>query len=181
MTGKIAVFLDRDGVLNEAIVREGRPYPPKNIEEFIIRQDAYVVLEQLKQAGYYLFVVTNQPDVARGSTTREQVMQLNTTLASALPMIDKIYNCFHDDMDRCDCRKPAPGLLLQAQREYDLNLPKSFMIGDRWRDIEAGRAVGCKTVWLNFDYQEAQPKVFDYVTVSLKEAGEFILRRTHEV
>ena len=176
--GKAAVFLDRDGVLNEAIIVEGKPYPPKNIQELVIKPDAYAALKKLKEAGFYLFVVTNQPDVARGTTSMAEVESLNNALQKALPMIDKIYTCFHDNKDHCDCRKPLPGLFFQAQKEFDIDLAKSVMIGDRWRDIEAGRAAGCKNIWLDFGYDEKKPEMFDFVTQSLNDATDFILRRT---
>lgn len=169
-----AIFLDRDGVLNEAIIRDGKPYPPKTLAEFVIKKDAEIVLKKLKQEGFLLFVVTNQPDIARGTTSSTTVDALNQELQKALP-IDAIFVCPHDDSNHCQCRKPLPGLLFQAKDQYDVDLQKSFMIGDRWRDIEAGTAAGCKTIWLDFGYHEEKPEKYDYVCKSLTEALNFIM------
>ena len=136
-----AVFLDRDGVLNRPVVRDGKPYPPASVEELEISPDAPAALAALKQAGFRLYVVTNQPDVARGSATRAAVERIHAALAEALPL-DGFYVCYHDDSDRCECRKPKPGLLLAAAAEHGISLRASYLIGDRWRDIEAGQRAG---------------------------------------
>lgn len=169
-----AVFFDRDGVLNKAIVREGRPYPPKDFSEFVFEDDADS-LRSLADAIPLMFVVSNQPDVARGTQVRQTVEELNALLAAKLP-ITQHYVCYHDDSDGCDCRKPLPGLLLQAAREYDIDLAESYMVGDRWRDIAAGAAAGCTTVFIDRKYNEQMPAVRPHATVaSLAEAVAFIL------
>ncbi len=173
MTKNKAIFWDRDGVLNEAIVREGKPYPPQNLAELVIRPEALTVLEQLKSEGFLLLVVTNQPDIARGSANIQDVEQLNQTLKQALP-IDDIFVCPHDNDDACLCRKPLPGLIFQGRDLYNVDLAKSFMVGDRWRDVEAGQAAGCKTIWMNFGYQEKQAKGYDCETNSLWGVLNFI-------
>lgn len=170
-----AVFLDRDGVLNEAIVREQRPYPPSGLAEFRIVPDAAMALRRLKDAGFLLIVVTNQPDVARGSQTREAVEELNAAIQAALP-VDNFYVCFHDRADGCGCRKPKPGLLLEAAAYRNIDLQRSFLIGDRWRDIDAGAAAGCLTVLIDYHYRERQPEnAPDYRAGSLSDAVEWIL------
>ena len=152
-----AVFLDRDGVINRAIVRGGKPYPPSSLEELEIVEGCAEALNALKERGLLLIVVTNQPDVARGKQSRDAVERMHEALASALP-IDEILTCFHDDNDEnCDCRKPKPGLLLQAARRNALELSNSFLIGDRWRDIDAAHAVGCQAVWIDQGYDERGP------------------------
>ena len=174
---QVAVFLDRDGVVNRAIVRNGKPYPPANVQQMEIMPDAFTALPLLKQAGFRLVVVTNQPDVARGKQTKKEVEQMHQALQSALP-IDDFYVCYHDDADGCACRKPKPGLLIQAAAEHGLRLSDSYLIGDRWRDVEAGRAAGVRTVFLDFGYQEQKPKQAPDATVSsLSEAAEWILKR----
>lgn len=173
MIKKKAVFLDRDGVLNEVILREGRPYPPKDLSEFVIRSEALPVLSQLKAEGFFLLVVTNQPDIARGTTNAQEVDLLNQALKQTLP-IDDIFVCPHDNDDRCACRKPLPGLLFRGRDLYGIDLSQSFMVGDRWRDVEAGQLAGCKTVWMNFGYQEKQPDTYDYETDSLWGVLNFI-------
>ncbi len=166
-----AVFLDRDGVLNEVVIRDGRPYPPYSLMELTIYPDVPGSLTRLKQAGFALVVVTNQPDVARGAQTREVVELINARLAAALPL-DEFRVCYHDDADDCACRKPLPGLLTAAPC-YDL--PRSFVVGDRWRDVEAGRKAGCRTVFIDRGYTERSP-VANARVRSLAEAVDWILQ-----
>jgi D-glycero-D-manno-heptose 1,7-bisphosphate phosphatase len=169
-----AVFLDRDGVINAAVLRDGKPYPPSTIEELTILPGVRDSLEALRAAGYALVVVTNQPDVARGKVTRELVELFHETLRQRLPL-DAVFCCFHDDSDRCGCRKPAPGLLIVASSELGIDLTQSFMIGDRWRDTDAGAAAGCRTVFVDYGYDERQPTTFDRRVSSLSEATRWIL------
>jgi len=171
---KRAVFLDRDGVINRAFVRNGRSYPPASIDEVEILPQVEVALSNLKTTGYLLIVVTNQPDVATGRASRSVVDQINTYLANSLP-IDEVRTCYHDDKDVCQCRKPLPGLLLDAAVDHQIDLRKSFMVGDRWRDIEAGASAGCKTFFINYGYKEKQPDKPNYVVSSLNEASEIII------
>jgi len=169
-----AVFLDRDGVINRAIVRDGKPYPPASLLELAILPGVHEALHNLHDANYLLIVVTNQPDVARGIAKREDVEVMNAFLASQLP-IDAFKSCYHDSGDKCSCRKPLPGALLQAAQEYNINLSKSFMVGDRWRDVEAGVSAGCKTFFINYHYAERKPHAPDFIVSSLLEAKEIIL------
>ena len=172
-----AVFLDRDGVINRAVVRDGRPYPPSSLAELELLPDAHEALARLRSAGFRLIVVTNQPDVARGAQTREAVEAIHAALlAEGLPL-DDFRVCYHDDDDRCDCRKPLPGMLLSAAQEHNLDLTASFMIGDRWRDVEAGRRAGCTTVFIDNEYAEAGPSQSDLRVKSLNEAVDWILSR----
>jgi len=171
-----AVFLDRDGVINRAMVREGKPYPPATLEELQILPDAAAALADLKQRGFLLLVVTNQPDVARGQQRREMVEQINRALASALPL-DEVLVCYHSDHDACQCRKPQPGLFVQAAVDWEIDLARSFVIGDRWRDIDAGYNAGCMTVLIDYAYEERAPAHQPDVRVkSLREAVDWILR-----
>ena len=136
-----AVFLDRDGVINRAMVRDGRPFPPASLSELEIPGGVPEALERLSGAGYLLIVVTNQPDVARGTIPREAVESMNALLQATLPLTE-IRVCYHDSGDGCACRKPGPGMILEAAREHDIDLPESFLVGDRWRDVEAGARAG---------------------------------------
>jgi D-glycero-D-manno-heptose 1,7-bisphosphate phosphatase len=171
-----AVFLDRDGVLNEAVVRDGKPYSPAGLHEVVIPADVPEALRALRAAEFALIVVTNQPDVARGIQPRSVVEEINAALRAELPL-DDIFVCYHDDSDGCDCRKPQPGLLLQAAGEYRIDLTRSFMVGDRWRDVEAGRRAGCLTVRLEGHYREDGPdSPPDYIAGSLFEAASWILK-----
>lgn len=169
-----AIFLDRDGVINRAIVREGKPYPPCSLVDLEILPGVADALKAFKISGYLLIVVTNQPDVARGTKTRKEVDQLNSWLQSNL-CLDAIYTCYHDSSDQCNCRKPKPGLLLKAAQQYSVDLSASSMVGDRWRDIEAGKHVGCKTFFIDYGYDERKPDNFDYRIKSLTEAATILL------
>ncbi len=173
-----AVFLDRDGILNEALVKDRRPYPPSSLEDFKIVAGAREALHCLKSAGFLLIVVTNQPDVAKGITSAESVERMNDVLRSELP-VDAVYVCFHDGSGNCDCRKPSPGLLLRAAYEWNLDLRQSFMVGDRWRDIDAGAAAGCRTILVEYGYDERAPEHLpSYRTSSVADAAQWILSRT---
>jgi D-glycero-D-manno-heptose 1,7-bisphosphate phosphatase len=168
-----AVFLDRDGVLNEAIMRNGRPDSPHDPRELIITEGACAALEELKREGFLLIVVTNQPNIARGKTTSANVDQINARLAAALPL-DGIEVCEHDDQDQCECRKPKPGMILRAQEKFGVNLGRSFMVGDRWRDIEAGRRAGCRTILIGEGYGEIFPYAPTIKLPSLPRAASWI-------
>ena len=174
---KKAIFLDRDGVLNEAVVKKGKPYPPSTLAEVVVGKDVLPALQRFKDAGFVLIGVTNQPDVARGQTPRSQVESINAFLMESLP-IAEIRVCYHDDQDCCDCRKPLPGLILAAAADWGINLSASYMIGDRWKDIAAGFAAGCRTVWLDAGYQEPSPQPpATFRVTNLAEAAEAVLKR----
>jgi D-glycero-D-manno-heptose 1,7-bisphosphate phosphatase len=172
-----AVFLDRDGVLNEAVIRDGKPYPPSSIAELVIGPEIKPALLLLRNAGFLLIVVSNQPDVSRGKTAKEDVEVINAALRAQLPL-DEIRTCYHDDADQCSCRKPAPGMLLEAALAHKLDLSACFIVGDRWRDVEAGLRAGCKTVFLDRGYREKRPAHADRVVRSLPEAVAWILSCT---
>lgn len=178
MSARRAVFLDRDGVLNLAVLRENKPYPPASVSEMKIVPDAPDCLARLRDAGYVLIVVTNQPDVARGTQSRQAIEEMHAALSSAMPL-DAIYVCVHDGPDDCSCRKPKPGMLLAAAADWGIDLAQSFMIGDRWRDIDAGASAGCRTVFLDFGYAERGPERPPSITVgSLREGVAWILEES---
>jgi D-glycero-D-manno-heptose 1,7-bisphosphate phosphatase len=168
------VFLDRDGTLNRARLIDGVSRPPAGVDELEILPGVAEALARLRAAGFRLVVATNQPDVARGETTRDEVERIHVALRAALPL-DAIMACYHDDADGCTCRKPKPGLLLDAARRFDLDLGRGFMIGDRWRDIGAGRAAGCTTILLRRSYSGDQEEP-DFVADGLPEATAIVLR-----
>ena len=173
---KKAVFLDRDGVLNQAFVRNGKSFSPDTIEEMVIVPDAATALNRLRQQSFLLVVATNQPDIARKRLSREQVFAMNQYLGSQLPL-DAIEVCEHDDADHCGCRKPHPGLLLRAAQRDGIELSESFMVGDRWRDIEAGRRAQCRTVLIGNGYGEHFPTQPDVAVETLTEAVDWILKQ----
>jgi D-glycero-D-manno-heptose 1,7-bisphosphate phosphatase len=174
MTTPAAVFLDRDGVLNEPIVRDGRPYPPASPGELVIVDGAREALDRLKAADYRLVVVTNQPDVATGAQRRDVVEAINAALVAALPL-DEVRVCYHDARAACECRKPAPGLLLQDPPH---DLPRSVMVGDRWRDVEAGARAGVGAcILIDRAYRERLTVEPDVRVRTLSEAADWILLR----
>ncbi|PYT52432.1 MAG: HAD family hydrolase [Acidobacteria bacterium] len=172
-----AVFLDRDGVLNRALIRDGRPYSPSGLPEVEILSGVPEACQRLRRDGFLLVVVTNQPEVARGHLTRQTVEEIHGLLRSRIPL-DDVRVCYHDDLDGCDCRKPRPGMLLAAARDLNIDLSRSFVVGDRWRDIEAGRRAGCRTILIDHGYLELRASGMDFETCSLPSAVEWILSAT---
>lgn len=172
---RAGVFLDRDGVLNRAIVRAGRPYPPQTLAELELEPDAIEALALLKRHSFVLLVASNQPDVARGTLGRDVVGAIEAALAAQLP-IDGFLVCFHDDGDGCDCRKPAAGLLRQGAERHGLDLGASYLVGDRWRDVAAGRAGGVATIFVDRGYDEPRPDPPADATVrSTLQAAQWIV------
>ncbi len=169
-----AVFLDRDGVINRAFIRGGIPHPPSSLQELEILPGVPEALSALRTHGYLLVVVTNQPDVARGTSSRELVDSVHGRLRRELDL-DAILTCFHDSGDECECRKPKPGLLHRAAEDFGIDLSSSFMVGDRWRDVEAGRRAGCRTFFIDGGYDEKRPGSFDFRVGSLLDASKVIL------
>ena len=169
-----AVFLDRDGVLNRAIVRDGKPYSPSDVKAVEILPGVPAACRLLREAGFTLIVVTNQPDVARGIVTREAVQEINQSLQTAL-LLDDVRVCYHDDRHECVCRKPKPGLILEAAKDWDIDLKESFLVGDRWKDIAAGKSAGCRTIFINHGYDERSECDKDFEASSLVEATAYIL------
>ena len=171
------MFLDRDGVINRAIIRDGLPYPPNSLDELEILPGVSEALHILKEGGFLLIVVTNQPDVGRGIQKKQNVENMHAFLLDQLPL-DVIYVCWHAQDGECDCRKPLPGLLFQAEHDWHIDLKKSFIIGDRWRDINAGFAAGCKTVFIDYQYDESLKYQPDYTAKSIIDASEQIIKQS---
>lgn len=174
MSAKTAVFLDRDGVLNRVLIRDGLPFGPMTLAEFVLVDGAAADVRRLKDAGYTVIVATNQPELARGRLAPAALDAMHAKLRAEVP-VDAIYVCPHSDEDRCACRKPLPGLLLSAAREHGIDLARSFMVGDRWRDVEAGKAAGCRTVLVDLRYREELKSPPDHVVASLGDAVRKIL------
>ncbi len=168
-----AVFLDRDGVLNRVVMSDGKPRSPRSLEQFQIADDAFEALRALHDAGYLLIVATNQPEVSRGIQTRDAIDAMHKRLRSTLPL-DDIRVCFHDDADHCTCRKPQPGLLLDAGRDWGVRMEASYMVGDRGKDLEAGRRAGCKTILMRHDYNRESQDQADHCVSTLLEAARAI-------
>jgi D-glycero-D-manno-heptose 1,7-bisphosphate phosphatase len=168
-----AVFVDRDGVVNRPLVHNSRPYSPRDPAEFEVLPGVPDACAALRRAGYFVVVVTNQPDVSRGLLTKAQLDEMHDRLREQVD-VDDIRVCPHDDGDHCHCRKPAPGLLVDAARTHGLNLDRSFMVGDRWRDVEAGRRAGCLTVLVDYGWDEPAGAPPDATVHDLYEAVQFI-------
>jgi D-glycero-D-manno-heptose 1,7-bisphosphate phosphatase len=171
---KKAVFLDRDGVINKSKLVDGVAKPPATITEVEILGGVIKAIKILKAHNFIPVVVTNQPDVARGVTSQSQVDAVNTYIGS-ITNIEYFYTCFHDDVDKCDCRKPAPGLIKRAAAELKLDVASSYLVGDRWRDIAASQAAGCKPFFIDYSYDEKQPILPFTKVSSLIEAVETII------
>ena len=169
-----AVFLDRDGVLNVSEVRGGKPYAPRRLEDFHLYPEGFAALTRLRQAGFKLFVVTNQPDIGNKQVERSVVDAMNARLAESLP-IDHVYMCPHSQTDGCSCRKPRPGMLIEAAERYGVDLASSFMVGDRYGDVAAGHAANCRTVFIDRGYIETPSQNPDWSVASLTEAVDVIL------
>jgi D-glycero-D-manno-heptose 1,7-bisphosphate phosphatase len=173
-----AVFLDRDGVLNRVFLHEdGKSHPPVSPHELEVLPGVMDTCQSLRRAGFLLIVVTNQPDVARGTQQREVVEAINRELRRQIPL-DDIRVCYHDEDDNCPCRKPKPGMLLEAALTWDIDFKESFMIGDRYTDIEAGRRAGCKTVLVHAANSEMSRCPPDFQAASLREAVKWIFRQS---
>ena len=175
--GRRAVFLDRDGVINEPVVREGKPYPPATVEEFRILPGVVEACRQLQAAGFVLVVATNQPDVGRGTQTRETVEAMHRAMCAQMP-IDHVEDCYHPGREEaCACRKPAPGMLRHAADLLGIDLGKSYMVGDRWRDIDCGAAAGCATIFIDRGYREELRANPNFRAADLPAAARLILER----
>ncbi|MEZ5785636.1 MAG: HAD family hydrolase [Xanthobacteraceae bacterium] len=175
-----AVFLDRDGVLNANVIRDGRPVAPETIDAFRLLPGVPEAAQRLKEAGFLLVVVTNQPDIGTGRTRRETLEAMHDIIRGEVG-VDDIKTCVHVDADHCDCRKPKPGMILAAAAERDIDLSRSYMVGDRWRDIDAGRAAGCLTIFVDYRYKQESPALPDKIVGSLSEAADFILETERRV
>lgn len=171
-----AVFLDRDGVVSRSIVRDGLPFAPTQLSEFEILPGVPEACRRLKQAGFLLIVATNQPDVGRGTMKQEIVEAMHAKMRREVP-IDCVEVCYHPGhgQSNCDCRKPKPGLLLRAAQELGIDLARSWMVGDRWRDIDCGHAAGCRTIFIDHGYAENLKQPPDFTVKTLAEAAEIIL------
>jgi D-glycero-D-manno-heptose 1,7-bisphosphate phosphatase len=174
MSARRAVFFDRDGTLNEAVVVAGKPYPPVGVVQTRLLPGAAACVAEIKRLGFHVAIATNQPDAVTGKTQRASIEAINAYVASACG-IDDVRTCWHVDADGCDCRKPKPGLLLAAAREFGLDLSRSVMVGDRWRDVEAGRNAGCATILIGVGYAErsAEP---DHRALDLAEVARIVAR-----
>ena len=171
-----AVFLDRDGVINRSIVRDGKPYSPRTLADFVLLPYVPDAIQNLSSAGFLVFVVTNQPDIGNGDISQSLVDAMHQQLMGSLP-IHKIYICPHSQKAGCDCRKPKPGMLLTAKAEFDITMDQSFMVGDRYGDICAANAAGCNPIFVDYGYKETPDFQVSVRVSSLFEASQIILAK----
>ena len=178
MTSRAAVFLDRDGVLNESRVVDGVPMPPRAAADLRLIEGVVEACTTLADAGLALVVVTNQPDMYTATIEyASDVEQMHQMLRESLP-VDDVVVCPHDDADGCACRKPKPGMILEAAERLDLDLSRSVAVGDRWRDIEAARAAGVPSVYIEWGHGEPLRSPPGATFGSLLEAVDHLLEVT---
>lgn len=168
-----AVFLDRDGILNEVTIINGKPYPPKDLIHTSLIYGIREVLVSLQKMGYLLIVISNQPDFENGLTTKKTIDEINKFVIDSLPL-DDLYVCYHNQESNCDCRKPRIGNFLKAKEKYDIDMSKSWMIGDRKSDIDAGINAGCKNIFVDYNYNEDRPKNSNFIIYNIKDIVEII-------
>ena len=169
-----AVFADRDGVLCANMMRDGRPVAPTRLEDFRLLPGVEDAVRDLRSAGYLVIVVTNQSDVGTGRTPRATVEAMHDLIRKRL-MVDDIKACFHTNEDACACRKPKPGMILEAAAERHIDLAGSFIVGDRWSDVVAGQKAGCCTIFVDYGHEPDAPGKADKVVSSFAEAVRLIL------
>ena len=169
-----AIIFDRDGVLNEVVITDGVPHPPESLADLVIRPGVREGLSRLRIKSYLLLCLTNQPDVARGELDLGELSRMNEFLASELG-IQEFFVCPHDDGDNCLCRKPKPGGVHYFLSKYKLDPGETFVFGDRWRDIDAGNAAGCKTIHIDGGYNEKRATSYTFSTVNFSKAIDFVL------
>jgi D-glycero-D-manno-heptose 1,7-bisphosphate phosphatase len=166
-----AVFLDRDGVLNDIVVRNAEPGSPRSLDEFQTAPDLHDIL-RLGKAGLLLFIITNQPDIARGLVTPSMVGAMVDRIRALVP-VDDFRICAHDDADGCSCRKPKPGMIFDLARFWRVDLAQSYVVGDTWRDMDAARAAGCRSILIRRPYNAEV--VADAYADTLGAAVDFVL------
>lgn len=166
-----AIFLDRDGVINKVILKDNKPFSPRRINEFKLLPEIVNFLNTLKKTGFINIVVTNQPDIARNLMDMKELNKMHEIIRTNLP-VDDILVCPHDDFHNCNCRKPKAGMIIEASEKWNIDLKKSFMVGDSWKDVKAGKSVGCRTILVDASYN--QEVECDYRVDNLAEAVNII-------
>lgn len=169
-----AVFLDRDGVLCRTFVRNGKPYAPRKLKDFILMPNSQRSVALLKELGFKVIVITNQPDIGNGLVGVEEVNAMHNKLYEKA-IVDDVFYCSHRQDEGCNCRKPNPGMLMEASMKHGIDLKKSFMVGDRASDIEAGLKAGCKTIFIDRHYKETKPLDYSVKVSSLQSAVSYII------
>lgn len=156
-----AFFFDRDGILNKSIIKNNKPYSPTTPDHLKLNKELVKFIKNLKKKNFIIIVITNQPEISRGKLSKFTSSIINNLIMRYFS-IDAIYVCSHDDKDKCRCRKPKNGMLLQAEKDWNIDLKQSYFVGDRWKDIKAGSSLDCKTIFIDYKYSEKKPKNYNY-------------------
>jgi D-glycero-D-manno-heptose 1,7-bisphosphate phosphatase len=155
------------------------PHPPSHVEAFELYDDVPDGCARLKAASFLLVVITNQPDVGRGIQSREAVEAMNLKMQSALPLLDRIEICYHAGErygQPCTCRKPRPGMIHRVVAELNIDPKKSYVIGDRWRDVDCAHAAGCRAIFIQRGYKEILREAPDFTVPNFNDAVSAVLR-----
>lgn len=169
-----AIFLDRDGIINVPIIMGKKPLSLSSVEQFCFTEHIFEIMEHLSHVCDNIFIVTNQPEVSRGTISKEEVQKIEKVIMEKFPFVKKFYTCYHSDEDSCNCRKPKIGFLLDSCTTYGVKLENSWVIGDRWRDVELGKNAACKTIFVDYGYNETLRSNPDYKIQNLLDIKHII-------
>lgn len=170
-----AVFLDRDGVVNRPIIRKRKPYAPRALFQFKIYKDVKLSITKLIENNFLIIIVTNQPDIGNGLMKKKELDLIHKKLRSHIH-IDEIYSCTHSQKEKCKCRKPSPFFLLKAKRKYNIDLFKSYFIGDRYTDMLTAKNANCRPVFIDRNYFETPFMDYVHYVKGIKQAINYILK-----
>ena len=172
-----AFFFDRDGIINKSVIKDNKPFSPRYPRDLVLNYELFNFIKKLKEKNYLIIIVTNQPDIKNGKLANYSLKVINSIIKKFF-LIDDIYVCTHGKNDNCTCRKPKPGMLKKAAKKWNIEFEKSYMIGDRLKDIEAGASMNCRTIFIDYNYNEPKPKLYDYkfnsISKMIKEIGKII-------
>lgn len=171
---KKAIFFDRDGVINKVVLKDNKPHPPHTLKELELTKGIKELLNFSKKLNFLNIIVTNQPDPNRGRANIESIKEINNYISDELA-IDKIYVCWDEKDGLSNFRKPKPGMILTAIRDFNIDIKKSYMVGDRWKDINSGYAAGCKTIFLDYKYDESLDVKPDFIINFIEEIKSIIV------
>lgn len=167
-----AIFLDRDGILNKALVVNNKPKSPKNINELVLNKSLKKFLIQAKK-NFFLICLTNQPEVGRKKFSKIEIEKINKYIKDFFNL-DDIFTCYHEKDNICNCRKPNIGMLLKSQKKYSIDLKESIVIGDRWKDITMGKKAGCKTIFVDYKYDEILKDKPDIIVDNINKLKSYV-------
>jgi D-glycero-D-manno-heptose 1,7-bisphosphate phosphatase len=173
-----AIFFDRDGVINIPIIKKDKPYPPKEFKDLVLYKQVSKSVLKIRKHGFKVIVITNQPDYQRGLIKKKEILRINNYIKKKFKL-DKLYVCYDSD-DKSFFKKPNPGMILRAKKEFNLDLKNSFVIGDTIRDVIAGKKTGCKTFLIKKKYNLSYKNIANYYVVDLYSAINKIIKTVYE-